>query len=136
MYLLGAPGCGWGPRRQRGHRSGNVFCVGKEERNSASVTPGALWGESRLAKMAYSGSLASRFVNNDYVTAEIIYSTAHMRHKVLAWSRATLCCRGIRAPPRKWQHYCFITAVSIGPAMRGENIECLLPLLLLCHRRE
>ena len=50
-----------------------------------------------------SGSLAPSFVNNDYVTAEIIYSTAHVcheffltaeitystayaHHKVLTWS--------------------------------------------------
>ena len=30
-------------------------------------------------------------VNNDYVTAEIMYSTAHMHHEVLTWSWATLC---------------------------------------------
>ena len=34
-----------------------------------------VWGESELAKMAHSGSLAPCFVNNDCVTAEIIYST-------------------------------------------------------------
>ena len=66
-----------------------MFRVGEEERNSApSVTTGALWGDSKLAKMAYPGSLASRFVNNDYVTAEIIYSTAHVHHKELAWTGA------------------------------------------------
>ena len=114
-----------------------MFRVGEEERNSApSVTTGALWGDSKLAKMAYPGSLASRFVNNDYVTAEIIYSTAPMHHEVLTWSRATLCCRGIKAPPRKWRPYCFVTAVSIGSAMRGENIDCLLLLLLLCQPGE
>ena len=26
------------------------------------------------------------FVNNDYVIAEIVYSTAHVHHEVLAWS--------------------------------------------------
>ena len=45
--------------------------------------------------MAFLGSLAQCFVNNDYVTVEIIYSTAHGHHEVLAWSRATLCCRGM-----------------------------------------
>ena len=47
--------------------------------------------------MAQSGSLApwplalaTHFVNNDYVTAEITYSTAHAHHKVLAWPQATL----------------------------------------------
>ena len=34
-----------------------------------------VWGESELAKMARSGCLAPCFVNNDCVTAEIIYST-------------------------------------------------------------
>ena len=50
-----------------------------------------LWGESKLAKVACSGSLAPCFVNNDYVTAEIIYSTAHVHHKELAWTGATVC---------------------------------------------
>ena len=35
-------------------------------------------GESKLAKMVCSGSLIPRFVNNDCVTAEIVYSTAHL----------------------------------------------------------
>ena len=39
-----------------------------------------------MAKMACSGSLAPHFVNNDCVTAEIVYSTAHARHEVLSWS--------------------------------------------------
>ena len=30
--------------------------------------------------------LAPRFVNNDYVTAEITYSTVHACHEVCAWS--------------------------------------------------
>ena len=53
-----------------------------------------LKGKSKLAKMAWSGSLvpwpltlALRFVN-DYVIAEITFSTAH---EVLPWSWATLC---------------------------------------------
>ena len=67
-----------------------------------------LWGESKLAKMVCSGSLALRFVNNDhitaepiystvhahhevYVTAEITYSTAHACYEVLAWSRIVCC---------------------------------------------
>ena len=32
--------------------------------------------------MVCSGSLISHFVNNDYVTAEITYGTAHACHKV------------------------------------------------------
>ena len=51
-------------------------------------------GKSKFAKMGWSGSLipqplalAPHFVDNDYVTAEITYSTVHACHKVLAWSR-------------------------------------------------
>lgn len=54
-----------------------------------------LWGDRKLAMTAFLGSLAQCFVSNDCVTIEIIYSTAHALHKVLAWSRATLCCRGM-----------------------------------------
>ena len=46
--------------------------------------------------MAWSGSptpwpvaLAPCFVNNDYVTAEITYSAAHVCHKILTWTWAT-----------------------------------------------
>lgn len=41
--------------------------------------------------MAGSGSLAPHGVNSDDVIAEIICSTAHGRHEVLAWSGAILC---------------------------------------------
>ena len=56
-----------------------------------------MWGESKLAKMVCSGSLTPRFVNNDYVKAEITHSTAPVCHEVLACSRATLCCRDIKS---------------------------------------
>ena len=53
----------------------------------------AMSGKSKLAKMAWSGSLTlafvPRFINNDYVTAEITYSPAHARHQVLTWTRTT-----------------------------------------------
>ena len=52
-------------------------------------------------KMACSDSLTPCFVNNGYVTAEIIYSTAHVHHKVLAWSRTTLCCMPVWASPEE-----------------------------------
>ena len=42
-----------------------------------------MWRESKLAKMARSSSLAPRLVNNDYVTAERIYSTAHAQQGLL-----------------------------------------------------
>ena len=48
--------------------------------------------------MAPSGFQASRFVNNDYVTAEITYSTAHVRHEALTWTRATFV---LGAAPKK-----------------------------------
>ena len=38
-----------------------------------------LWGESKLVKMAWSGSLTAGFINNNYVTTEI---TAHGHHLV------------------------------------------------------
>ena len=60
------------------------------------------WGESKLAKMSCSGSVATCFINNDHVTAEIIYSTARVCHEVLTWSRVTLCCTYIWASPIKW----------------------------------
>ena len=81
-----------------------------------------MWGESKLAKMDYPGSLVPRFVNNDYVTAKI-YSTAHARHEVLARS-PVVCCRDTQAP------LSCATAVSIGSAKGGENKVCLLLQLL------
>ena len=48
-----------------------------------STHPSHLWGKTKLTKMACSGSLTLCFVNNDYVTAESICSTAHMHHEVL-----------------------------------------------------
>ena len=58
------------------------LCIKREARDPEAVE----CGESKLAKRAGLGSLAPCFVNNDYVTAEIICSTAHMCHQVLAWS--------------------------------------------------
>ena len=62
---------------------------------------GELWGRSKLANLACSGSLAPRFVNNDCVTAEIIYSTGDVRDEVPAWSQATLGYMHMWAPPIK-----------------------------------
>lgn len=42
-------------------------------------------GEGKLAGVACSGSLAPRFVNNDYAPAEIVIALC-MRHEALAWS--------------------------------------------------
>ena len=81
--------------------------------------------------MACIGSLAPCAVNNDYVTAERIYSTVHACHEGLTWSRVTLCSRDIRAPPRKWGIYCGVTVVSTGSVARGGNTVFLLLWLLL-----
>ena len=78
--------------------------------------------------MAYSGSLTPSFVNNDCVTAEITYSTAHALHEVLTWSQV-VCGTQICALHLE-SIYCCLMAVSVGLATRGENIECLLLWLL------
>ena len=49
-----------------------------------------VWGESKLAKKVCSGSLTPCFVNNDYVTAEISYTTERASHEVPAWSQVTV----------------------------------------------
>ena len=58
-----------------------------------SNMPMHVWGESKLAKMVGSGSLAPHSVNRDDVTAEIICSIAHVCYEVLAWSGVALCGR-------------------------------------------
>ena len=55
----------------------------------------ALEGRDQISQMARSGSLAPRFVDNEYLTAEIIYSTVHAPHAVPTWSGATLCCTDV-----------------------------------------
>ena len=45
--------------------------------------------EQNYPRWQWSGSLTPRVVNNDYVTAELIYSTVHARHQVPAWQWAT-----------------------------------------------
>ena len=95
-------------------------------------TDSYLWGESKSVKTACAGSLAPRFVNSDYVTAELICSTAHACLKVLTWSQATLWSMHMWAPPTKGQHYC---------SPREERRICLLLLLprqpgeTLCYGR-
>ena len=79
-----------------------------------------LWGGSKLAKIVCSGSLAPHFVNNDYVTAEIPYSTLH--HELFVCSHATWCGMHIcELHPKKRRHFCCVMAVSVGLARRGEN---------------
>ena len=88
---------------------------------------GGVWEEGKWAKTVCSGSLALCFVNNDYVTAEIIYRPAH------AVTRFSLG-HGLRLiyelHPKKWWHSCCIMTVSIGSACRGEHTVCLLLQLL------
>ena len=74
-----------------------------------------------MAKMACSGSLARHFVNNDCVTAELVYSTAHARHEVLSWSgvvcsmhmcelhpesRGSYCCLWVSQETGELQYFC------------------------------
>ena len=75
----------------------------------------SLWGESQLARKAWSGSLPPHFINNNCVTAEIIYSTAHVPHEVL-------CAVGMNEPhPRKLWH--FTAASQLCPLVSHERRE-------------
>ena len=62
---------------------------------------------------------APRFVNSDYVTAELICSTAHACLQVRTWSQATLCS----------MHMCHLESGSITAAPQEERIICVLQLL-------
>ena len=50
-----------------------------------------MWGE-QVSQDAVLSSLTPRFVNKDYVTAEITYSTAQVRHEVLTRSWVLWVC--------------------------------------------
>ena len=77
-----------------------------------------VWGESKLAKMECSGFLALHFVNNDYVTAEIIYSSVHTFRRY--WlGQELLCAVGICELHLKYSGTAAVSlAVSTGSAMR------------------
>ena len=53
--------------------------------------------------------ISSHFVNNDYITAEITYSTAHVCHKAFSWSWVVcgcdvlcyICCYGCCASQKR-----------------------------------
>ena len=64
------------------------LCIECEARDPEE---GGVWGESKLAKMVRSGSLTPRFVNNDCVATEIVYSTAHAGYKVLSLGHRMFC---------------------------------------------
>ena len=48
-------------------------------------------GRSKLDKMVYSGPFTPHIINDDCVTVEITYSTEHVCHEILVWSRVVLC---------------------------------------------
>ena len=82
-----------------------------------------LWEENKSGKLVCSGSLITYFVNNDYVTTEIILQhsacASWSTHDSYLWqlrSWATLCCMDIWAPPRKQWHYCCIKSMATVPA--------------------
>ena len=75
------------------------------------------------------------FVNNDYVIAEIIYSTAHVHHEVLVLGHGLCAVCIYELHLESGGNYCCIVAVSVELATRGENTECLL-LWLLCQPGE
>ena len=54
-------------------------------------------GREQISKDGMSRLSDPTFVNNDYVTAEIAYSTACAQHEVLASSWAALCNTPVRA---------------------------------------
>ena len=53
----------------------------------------------------------------------------------ITWSLVTLCCRAIQAPPRKWQHYSSVTAVSVGSIMVAVSArrEVVCSYVVLCY---
>ena len=91
-------------------------------------------GRAQISQEACSGSLTARFVNNNYVTAEITYSAAHGRHEILAWSQAALCLMPVRASPQEpsllW-HWGYIGVASWLCYMRLCR-GCITAALWLC----
>ena len=86
--------------KRGGHMMVNLMCQ--------FVWANKLWGESKIVKMACSGSLTPSFVNNDYVTTEIIYRVVHSCHEVYSLGQRSLCAVCLRnqlhlrmAPPKK-----------------------------------
>ena len=47
-------------------------------------------GREQISKDSVSRLSHPTFVNNDHVTAEIIYSTVHAHHEILTWSWVTV----------------------------------------------
>ena len=90
--------------------------------------------------MALSGSLAPWpltlapcFVNNNYVRAEVTYSTAYARHGVLAWLWATVYSMPVWASP--WKPWLLLHWGYIGATLcYGSVMVMLWPLLQLLHQ--
>ena len=97
--------------------------------------------------MVYPGPLAPHFVNNDYVTAEVIYSTVHASHELFTWSQVVY---GIHmwAPPEEvaallLHHWCvcWVTqerreySMSTATAAASARREVVLSLVMYvcCH---
>ena len=56
-----------------------------------------MWGKSKLAKVACTGSLAPHFVKDDYVTPERVFSTAHACQELFAESGAAFARNACRS---------------------------------------
>lgn len=75
-----------------------------------------LWATLRREQISLYGVFrlsGSMCVNNDYVTAEIIYSPVHAGHEVLTWSPLLCVVWVCELHPKNSGNYCCITAVSI-----------------------
>ena len=101
-----------------------------------------LWGERKLAKMARSGSLLPRFVNN-YTTAEIAYST--MVRSCSGWYRhmsPTHKMAGITAasrlrpfnPPERKEYSVFTVAAGVSQERTQVWLLCQSGERLCCVR--
>lgn len=84
--------------------------------------------------MPHSLSSPLCFVNNVYVTAEIIYRTAGVPHEAVAWS-TVVCGRPVQLHLKATGITTVSQSVSAGSATRGESIAWL-PAQLPCVSQE
>ena len=91
----------------------------------------------KLAKMVWSGSLAPgtlalapRFVNNDYVTAEITYRL-HVSHEVLT-SHGLLCVVCLYELHHENPGYCWV-GTTLEQHHSSATWVCVLAMLWLCY---
>ena len=82
--------------------------------------------------MVCSGSPAPHFVNNDYVTAEIISSTSHVHHEMLAWLWARICAVPLYERYHESPAWCCTGATLEWP---HDYVMCgyVMALLWLCY---